>query len=65
MPFPELGICLSHVEDIAAGIVLALDKGVPGETYVISGPVTTMRGHSATSPRSAIARRRSGRCRPR
>jgi len=43
IPFPELGICLSHVEDIAAGILLALDKAVPGETYVISGPVTTMR----------------------
>jgi nucleoside-diphosphate-sugar epimerase len=43
LPFPELGICLSHVEDIAAGILLALDKGEVGETYVISGPVTTMR----------------------
>ncbi len=43
IPFPELGICLSHVEDIAAGIVLALDKGKPGETYVLSGPVTTVR----------------------
>jgi nucleoside-diphosphate-sugar epimerase len=43
MPFPELGICLSHVDDIAAGILLALDKGRIGETYVISGPVTTMR----------------------
>jgi nucleoside-diphosphate-sugar epimerase len=43
MPFPELGICLSHVEDIAVGILLALDKGELGETYVISGPVTTMR----------------------
>jgi dihydroflavonol-4-reductase len=43
MPFPELGICLSHVEDIAAGILLGLDKGKPGEAYVISGPVTTMR----------------------
>jgi nucleoside-diphosphate-sugar epimerase len=43
MPFPELGICLSHVEDIAGGILLALDKGKLGETYVISGPVTTMR----------------------
>ncbi len=42
-PFPELGICLSHVEDIAAGILLALDKGKLGETYVISGPATTMR----------------------
>ena len=44
MPFPELGICLSHVEDIAGGILLALDKGKLGETYVISGPATTMRG---------------------
>jgi nucleoside-diphosphate-sugar epimerase len=43
MPFPELGICLSHVEDIAAGIILALDKGRTGETYVISGPATTVR----------------------
>jgi len=43
MPFPELGICMTHVEDIAGGILLALDKGVLGETYVISGPVTTMR----------------------
>jgi len=43
MPFPELGICLSHVNDIAGGIVLALDKGKAGETYVISGPATTVR----------------------
>ena len=43
MPFPELGICLAHVEDIAGGILLALDKGKLGETYVISGPATTMR----------------------
>ncbi|HEU5141899.1 MAG TPA: NAD-dependent epimerase/dehydratase family protein [Solirubrobacterales bacterium] len=43
MPFPELGICLSHVEDVAAGILLALDKGRPGEAYVLSGPATTMR----------------------
>ena len=43
MPFPDLGICLSHVEDIAAGILLGLDKGKPGETYVISGPATTVR----------------------
>ena len=43
MPFPELGICMAHVEDIAGGIVLALDKGKLGEDYVISGPVTTMR----------------------
>jgi nucleoside-diphosphate-sugar epimerase len=43
LPFPELGICLTHVEDIAGGILLALDKGRVGEAYVLSGPVTTMR----------------------
>jgi nucleoside-diphosphate-sugar epimerase len=43
LPFPDLGICLSHVEDIAGGILLALDRGKPGETYVISGPAVTVR----------------------
>lgn len=43
VPFPELGICLTHVEDIGGGILLALDKGTPGEAYVISGPATTIR----------------------
>jgi nucleoside-diphosphate-sugar epimerase len=43
IPFPELGICLTHVEDIAAGILLALDKGRVGEDYVLSGPATTVR----------------------
>lgn len=43
LPFPELGICMTHVEDIAGGILLGLDKGKLGEAYVISGPVTTMR----------------------
>ncbi len=43
IPFPELGICLSHVEDIAAGILLGLDQGRAGEAYVISGPATTVR----------------------
>jgi nucleoside-diphosphate-sugar epimerase len=43
LPFPDLGICLSHVEDIAGGVLLALDKGEPGETYVISGPESTVR----------------------
>jgi nucleoside-diphosphate-sugar epimerase len=43
LPFPELGICMTHVEDIAGGVLLALDKGKLGEIYVISGPATTMR----------------------
>jgi dihydroflavonol-4-reductase len=43
IPFPDLGICLTHVEDIATGILLGLDQGKAGEAYVISGPVTTVR----------------------
>lgn len=43
IPFPDLGICLTHVEDIAAGILLGLDLGKIGEAYVLSGPVTTVR----------------------
>jgi nucleoside-diphosphate-sugar epimerase len=43
IPFPDLGICLAHVEDTAAGIVLALDKGASGEAYFLSGPATTVR----------------------
>ncbi|HEX3363400.1 MAG TPA: NAD-dependent epimerase/dehydratase family protein [Solirubrobacterales bacterium] len=43
IPFPDLGMCLTHVEDIAGGIILGLDKGRVGEAYIISGPVTTVR----------------------
>ncbi len=57
LPFPELGICLSHVEDIAGGILLGLDKGVAGETYVISGPATTMR--EAIETIAAVSGRKS------
>ncbi len=44
IPFPDAGICFAHVEDIAAGILLALDKGRAGEAYFLSGPPTTIRG---------------------
>jgi nucleoside-diphosphate-sugar epimerase len=30
--------CWSHVEDVVEGLILAMDKGVPGETYIIAGP---------------------------
>jgi len=53
IPLPDLGVCMSHVDDIAGGIVLALDRGRPGETYVISGPPTTMREAIETVARVA------------
>ena len=41
--FPELGFNMVHVDDVAAGVLLALDKGKSGEAYVLGGQITTMR----------------------
>lgn len=30
--------CWAHVEDTARGHILAMEKGAPGETYIITGP---------------------------
>jgi dihydroflavonol-4-reductase len=40
--FPELGLNLVHVEDVAEGILLAHDRGKVGESYVLGGQITTM-----------------------
>jgi dihydroflavonol-4-reductase len=40
--FPDAGFMFCHVEDIAAGIVLALDKGTVGESYVLSAEQSTI-----------------------
>ena len=42
--FPDLGFNMVHVEDVADGILLALDRGEVGESYVLGGEITTMRG---------------------
>ena len=42
MMFPETGINMVHRDDVADGILLALDKGRPGEAYVLGGQITTM-----------------------
>jgi dihydroflavonol-4-reductase len=41
--FPDLGFNMVHVDDVTAGVLLALDKGKPGEAYVLGGQITTMR----------------------
>src|SRR5207253_3088323 len=41
MMFPDTGINMVHRDDVAMGILLALDKGKPGEAYVIGGEITT------------------------
>jgi nucleoside-diphosphate-sugar epimerase len=38
----EVGVGLVHVDDLAGGIVAALDRGRVGESYVLSGPTTTL-----------------------
>jgi dihydroflavonol-4-reductase len=44
VPFPETGLNMVHVDDVADGCILACDKGEPGEAYVLGGEITTMRG---------------------
>ena len=39
----DVGVGLVYIDDLAAGIVAALDGGVVGESYVLSGPVTRLR----------------------
>jgi dihydroflavonol-4-reductase len=51
--FPDLGFNMIHVEDVAAGIVLALDKGAVGESYILGAEITTMRGLIETVARVA------------
>lgn len=43
LPFPELGVCPVHRDDVADGVLLALDKGVPGESYVLAGEPVRVR----------------------
>ena len=43
IPFGTLGMGVTHVEDIAAGIALALDKGEIGESYILNAENVTLR----------------------
>lgn len=44
LPFPDLGLNLVHRDDVAAGVLLALDKGSPGDEYVLGGEINTFGG---------------------
>jgi nucleoside-diphosphate-sugar epimerase len=39
MPFPDTGINFVHVDDVARGIVLVLDRGQRGRSYVLGGEI--------------------------
>ncbi len=36
------GVCWAHVDDVAAGHVLAMERGTPGESYMLAGPRATL-----------------------
>ena len=40
--FPQLGFNLVYIDDVVAGILLALDKGSVGESYVLGGQIARM-----------------------
>ena len=40
--FAGMGLNVLHVEDAAAGLLLAHDRGNPGQTYVLGGEITTL-----------------------
>jgi dihydroflavonol-4-reductase len=42
MIFPDLGLNMVHVDDVADGILLGHDRGKVGETYVLGGHIGTM-----------------------
>jgi dihydroflavonol-4-reductase len=42
LPGPELTLTYAHVDDIAEGHILALEKGRPGEVYHLTGPALSM-----------------------
>ncbi len=38
----ETAYCWAHVDDTASGHLLAMEKGVPGETYILAGPAHSL-----------------------
>jgi dihydroflavonol-4-reductase len=42
LTFPDLGLNMVHVDDVASGICLAHDRGHIGESYVLGGEITTI-----------------------
>jgi nucleoside-diphosphate-sugar epimerase len=51
--FASMGVNAVHRDDVAAGILLALDAGRPGEAYVLGGEITTLGTIIATAARVA------------
>jgi len=41
--YVDTGLNIAHVEDVAEGHLMALDRGAPGETYILGGDNITLR----------------------
>src|ERR1700687_3207505 len=55
LPFPDLGLNLTYVDDIAEGVVRALDRGTPGRSYVMGGEI--VRAADAFAPLASVVGR--------
>lgn len=42
LPGPEFKYTYAHVEDVAEGLLLAAEKGKPGESYILAGPAIAL-----------------------
>lgn len=51
VPFPDLGFNLTYRDDLAAGILRALDAGQPGRSYVMGGEIVRVADAFATLAR--------------
>ncbi len=57
LTFPDLGLSMVHVEDLAGGILLVHDRGGAGEQYVLGGEITN--GREIMQRAAAIAGRKA------